>query len=94
MCRLKLAASCRGREEEAGDVMSKFIEKYVRRPIEAISGYEKEVEDRHGKKHIKLMDLHAKYESEKITLQLGAFISEIVRAEVQNLGEEEDDENK
>lgn len=52
-------------EEEAGDVMSRFIEKYVRRPIEEISRFEKEVEDRPGKKHIKLLELRAQYAARK-----------------------------
>lgn len=79
-------------EEEAGEVMSKFIEKYVHLPIRAISSYEKEVEDRPGKKHIELLDLHARYEADRVTLQFGDFIREISRAEVKSLGEEDGDE--
>ena len=79
-------------EDEAGDVMSRFIEKYVRRPIEEISAYEREVEDRPGKKHLQLLDLRAKYEAERITLHLGDFVREISRAEVQSLGDEDGDD--
>jgi len=72
-------------EGEAGEVMSKFIEKYVRRPIEAISQFEREVGERPGKKHIELLELRAEYEPEKITLHLGRFVREIPRAEMQSL---------
>lgn len=78
-------------EDEAGDVMSKFIEKYVRRPIEEISRYEKEVEEHPGKKHIDLLELRAKYEAEKITLHLGSYVREIRRSEVQIPAEEGED---
>ena len=80
-------------EDEAGEVMSKFIEKYVRRPIEDISRYEKEVDDCPGKRHIALLDLHAKYEAERVTLHLGNFVREIPRAEVQSLGVEDGEED-
>jgi len=75
-------------EDEAGDVMSRFIEKYVHRPIKEISRYEREVEERPGTKHIALLELRAKYGVEKITLQLGDYVRDIHRAEVQGLAEE------
>ncbi|MFT4178024.1 MAG: hypothetical protein QM612_00950 [Thermomonas sp.] len=81
-------------EEEAGNVMSKFIEKYVRCPIEEISRFERVVEDRPGKAHLDLLPLRALYEAGRITLQLGDFTREISREEVQSLGEEEDGESK
>lgn len=77
-------------EDVAGDVMSKFIEKYVHRPIEEIGRYEKEAEGHPEKRSIKLLDFRAEYEAERITLHLGSYVREIPRAEVQNLGDEED----
>ncbi|MBT9136991.1 MAG: hypothetical protein DDT34_02077 [Firmicutes bacterium] len=81
-------------ESEAGDVMARFIEKYVRRPIQEVGKYEREVEDKPGKTHIDLLDLRASYDAERITFQLGSFVREISRAEVQSLGEEEDDDRE
>lgn len=81
-------------EEEAGDVMSKFIEKYVRRPIEEISRYEREVEDRPGKRHIELLELRANYEAEKITLQLGHYVREVSRNEIYGLVDDEGKEEE
>jgi hypothetical protein len=76
-------------EEEAGEVMSKFIEKYVRRPIEEVSRHEKEAGDRQGNRHIKLLELRAEYEAEQVTLQLGKYVRKIVRAEAQSLADDE-----
>jgi hypothetical protein len=78
-------------EDEAGEVMSKFIEKYVRRPIEAISRYERE--DRPGSKRIELLDFHATCEAERVTLRLGDFVRRIDRSELQGLAVEEDEED-
>ncbi len=74
--------------------MARFIEKYVRRPIQEVGKYEREVEDKPGKTHIDLLDLRASYDAERITFQLGSFVREISRAEVQSLGEEEDDDRE
>lgn len=77
-------------EEEAGETMSKFIEKYVRRPIEAIGTYESEQEDRPGEKRIALLDLRASYAVDKITLHVGEHVREIYRAEVQSLADDDE----
>lgn len=81
-------------EEEAGETMSKFIEKYVRKPIEVISQYESELEDRSGKKRLALLDLRASYEADKITLHVGEYVREIYRAEVQSLADEDEPEGE
>ena len=73
-------------EEEAGETMSKFIEKYVRKPIE--------LEDRSGKKRLALLDLRASYEADKITLHVGEYVREIYRAEVQSLADEDEPEGE
>lgn len=55
-------------EDEAGDVMSIFIERYVRGPINAISRYESTTESRLG---LRLLDLEACSEEGRLSLRLG-----------------------
>lgn len=76
-------------EEQAGEVMSKFIEKYVRRPIQDISRFEQSLSSNGGKRQIQLLDLKAKLEGEQIILRLGDHIRYIQRREDPNLTNEE-----
>ena len=78
-------------EEEAGEVMSKFIDKYVRRPIEDISRFETACELGTGRKSINLLDIHASYQRDQITIKLGEYRRDIQRREDPNLSEEVDE---
>lgn len=80
-------------EDQSGEVMSKFIEKYIRRPIRDISFFEQELMEDSGKRTIQLLDLQAKLEGEQIILQLGDHVRRIQRSEDPNLTDEEDGES-
>lgn len=79
-------------EDEAGEVMSKFIEKYVRRPIEDISKFETECEHGSGRKNIDLLDIQASHLGDKVVIQLGQYRREVQRREDPNLLEDACDE--
>lgn len=79
-------------EAQAGDVMSRFIEKYVRRPIEDISRFETEHESGGNRKQIDLLDLHASYQRDQIVLQLGEYTRNIKRREDLALSEPEEND--
>lgn len=68
-------------EEQAGDVMSKFIEKYVRKPIQDITRFEEELDSDGNQLRIELLDLHASLEENEIVLGLGKHIRRIPRRE-------------
>ena len=77
-------------EEQAGEVMSRFIEKYVRRPIEAISFFE--TGDNGANKGIDLLDLHASYQKNRILFRLGSHGRTIIRHEDPSLSSDDDDD--
>ncbi|MCI3943565.1 hypothetical protein BW686_03505 [Pseudomonas syringae] len=77
-------------EEQAGDVMSRFIEKYVRRPIEAISLFE--MGDDGANKNIDLLDLHASVQKNRIFFRLGSHERTIIRHEDPSLSTDDDEE--
>lgn len=79
-------------EEDAGEVMSKFIEKYVRRPIEVISQFENECNLRPSRKRINLLDICASYQDDQVVIQLGGHRREIQRREDPSLLEEASEE--
>lgn len=82
-------------EQQAGDVMSRFIEKYVRRPIAHISSFEQQLEANQDHRQVELLDLHAKFQGNQIVLQLGEHVRNIPRFEDPNLAEDdtEDESN-
>lgn len=79
-------------EEQAGDVMSMFIEKYVRRPIEEISRFEGHVEGDVTRKHIELLDLHASLSGDLVVLKVGDHVRNIPRQEDPTLTSDDDEE--
>lgn len=80
-------------EEQAGEVMSKFIEKYVRRPIQDISRFEQALDANGGKPQIQLLDLEVRLEGEQIMLKLGDYVRLIQRFEDPDLSNEENGES-
>jgi hypothetical protein len=58
-------------EDEAGPVMARFIEKYVRVPVTDISRFEKIVNGDPTKKKFQLLDLGARASSGEIKITLG-----------------------
>lgn len=75
-------------EEEAGEVMSTFIEKYVRRPIEDISRFESTCELGSGRRSIDLLDFRASYRGDQIVIQVGDHHRDLQRREDPRLAEE------
>jgi len=69
-------------EDEAGDVMSRFIERYVHAPIKEVSSFE---ESSNGYKQIALLDFHASYSSSEVRLTLGDSVRTIKRRELASL---------
>jgi|GEM_PF-278993 len=81
-------------EGETGDVMSKFIEKYVRRPIADISRFEKNNQEKLNNGKIDLLDFYAKCIGDKIQIRLGEHMKEIQRREEDcSLSDENDASN-
>lgn len=78
-------------EAEAGVVMARFIEKYVRAPVTEISAFEKTINGDPGKRRIQLLDLGARASAGEIRITLGSHERVIVRNEDQSLAN--DDEN-
>ncbi|TSD68632.1 restriction endonuclease [Pseudomonas sp. KBS0710] len=79
-------------EEQAGEVMSRFIEKYVRRPIEEISRFESTSTTDENRKEIKLLDFHASYQKNRILFQLGNNHRVISRHEDPSLSGDDEEE--
>jgi len=77
-------------EEQAGEVMSKFIEKYVRRPIQDISRFETTIDGDLSRRKIQLLDLSAKIQGDAIVVSLGEHIRHIPRSEDINLTDDID----
>lgn len=66
-------------EEQAGEVMSQFIERYVRRPIEDISRFESDRNGYYDINHSNLLDFYAKNENGVLKIELGNNLREINR---------------
>lgn len=81
-------------EEQAGEVMSRFIEKYVRRPIEEISRFESSNAADDSKKEIELLDFHASYHKNKILFRLGSYNRSIIRHEDLSLSGDDEKETQ
>lgn len=80
-------------EEEAGPVMARFIEKYVRAPVTQISSFEKTINEDPAKRHIQLLDFGARAASGEIRISLGSYERVIIRKEDQALMSESEDED-
>lgn len=76
-------------EDEAGETMAKFIETYVRQPINAINQFERQV-DMEGRTRLNLLPLHASYSVDELTIKLGEFERRIPRREDPGLAEDTD----
>lgn len=74
-------------EAEAGVTMARFIETYVRKPIEAISLFEQQVDDE-GRKRMQLLPMQASYSDNQLTLRLGDFQRCIARREDPGLSDD------
>ncbi len=80
-------------EEEAGDTMACFIERYVRKPIMDVSAFEICGTGGNGQKQVSLLDLVAKRRNNEILLSLGRYERRIVHGEDFSLAEDESDES-
>ncbi|EHN8902922.1 hypothetical protein F6R80_000544 [Enterobacter asburiae] len=60
-------------EEQAGEVMSQFIERYVRRPIEDISRFETNSLGFYDVNHSNLLDLNISNAGGRLNLQIGGY---------------------
>lgn len=78
-------------EAEAGAVMARFIEKYVRVPVTAISSFEKLIDGDPLKRRIQLLDLGARASAGEIRFTLGSHERVIARKEDQSLAEDIED---
>lgn len=78
-------------EDEAGDVMARFIEKYVRKPIEDISRFETQCAPGELKTRFDLLDFSAQHSGGRIIFKLGSHIRDIQRNEDSSLAEADDD---
>ncbi|MEI7187884.1 hypothetical protein [Dickeya dianthicola] len=80
-------------ENEAGDTMAAFIEKYVRQPVTEISDFERVVEGDPNRRSLVLLDLAAKLEGNQLTISLGDVVRRIARHEDASLSSDVDDDN-
>lgn len=78
-------------ETEAGEVMARFIEKYVRAPISEISAFEKIAADDPSKKYMKLLDLGACATASEIRITLGTHERVILRKEDLSLSDDSEE---
>jgi hypothetical protein len=68
-------------EEEAGETMASFIEKYVRRPIGEVSAFENSVAGDPKRRSLVLLGLATKLEGSLLSISLGDFERRIERHE-------------
>lgn len=78
-------------EQEAGEVMARFIEKYVRAPVTEISNFETVVNGDPSKRRLQLLDLQAQAVAGEVRLQLGTHERRILRHEDSALADDSDD---
>lgn len=78
-------------EDEAGAVMARFIEKYVRAPVTDISRFEKIVNGDPTKKKLQLLDLGARASAGEIKITLGSHERIISRREDLSLADDGED---
>ncbi len=75
----------------AGEVMARFIEKYVRAPVTEISAFEQTVNNDSSRKRIQLLDFGARAVAGEIRIQLGTHSRVIPRKEDQSLADDTED---
>lgn len=68
-------------EEEAGEVMARFIENYVRVPVTTISAFETTVGDDSPRRQMRLLDLSVRIVGNQLDLFIGPYIRQIQRHE-------------
>jgi hypothetical protein len=74
-------------EEEAGGIMAKFIERYVRKPISEISTFEIDLDEATGHKRLRLLDLEARMVEGNLMFRFGDHERFIKRVEDMTLSE-------
>lgn len=74
-------------EQQAGSVMSQFIERYVRKPLSDVSSYE--IFDGENEPQFKLLDFHAKTEAGTLHIKLGEHERKIFRKENKSLSDDD-----
>ncbi len=79
-------------EDEAGPTMASFIERYVRRPLEEISAFEKEVAGDPSRRGLVLLDLAARLDGNELTICLGDHTRSIERHEDPTLANSDEDD--
>lgn len=75
-------------DEEAGAVMSRFIENYVHRPIADIARFEKSGAGETARKQVDLLDLYAHHGGDELVLKLGKHERRIKRREDASLADD------
>lgn len=75
-------------EAEAGEVMSQFIEKYVRRPIEHISSFESNENTKIRYAHDQLLSLSVSHTNGVLSIGLGEHTKKIIRYEDESMRED------
>jgi hypothetical protein len=81
-------------EEEAGPVMARFIEKYVRAPLTEISAFEQAINGDPAKRKIQLLDLGARVIEGKLQITLGTHARLIPRKEDPSLVDASEDKEE
>lgn len=76
-------------EEEAGGIMAKFIEQYVRKPILEISSFEVDLEGDIEQKHLQLLDFEARQIDGDIVFKIGTHERYITRVTDDALADDE-----
>jgi len=79
-------------EQEAGAVMARFIENYVRVPLAEVSGFEQGTDGEAARQQIQLLDFAARARAGSIQITLGSHERRIVRTEDPSLADDASDE--
>ena len=85
-------AAWRHLEEEAGETMARFIERYVRCPIVDVSSYEGERANREVKNSKGLLDFSARIQNDDVAFSFGSHVRLIKRREDPKLSDELQDQ--
>jgi hypothetical protein len=78
-------------EQEAGETMARFIERYVREPVAEISYFETHKNGDGGRRGLTLLDLEAKCLAGEIVLKLGTHERRITRREDASLADDSEE---
>lgn len=81
-------------EQQAGAPVDRFIERYVRRPIDQVSAFEQEVNGDPGRRAVVLQDLETKLEGQMLSVRLGRNTQRIERYEDARLADGEGGEDE